>query len=140
MPKSRTDPSSGILRILENTEIGRPTRTPHAILMWILASAPVGWLLLFGLFILRARVALGRWPSPYQPDPKDLGFDLHYTAIVAGFPLVFMAVLSVTAMTFLVHPRSRRPWLIPLGAVTGLVAAILLARSDPGYVFTWLGD
>ena len=122
------------------TEIDRPARTPLAILMWSLALAPVAWLLLFGLFILRARVALGRWPAPYQPDPKDLGFDLHHAAIVAGIPLMFTAVLCVSALTPLVHDRPRQPWLLRVIAVAGLGAVIVLARTDPGYVFTWLGD
>jgi hypothetical protein len=79
------------------TNIERPTRTPLAVLMWSLASAPLVWLLLFGLFILRARVTLGRWPAPYQPDPRDLGFDLHHAAIVAGIPLMFAAVLCASS-------------------------------------------
>ena len=122
------------------TDIDRPTRTPLAVLMWSLASAPAAWLLLFGLFILRARVTLGRWPAPYQPDPKDLGFDLHHAAIVAGIPLMFTAVLCATALTFLVHDPPTRPWLLRVAAVAGLVAVIALARTDPGYLFTWLGD
>ena len=122
------------------TDIERPTRTPLAVLMWSLASAPVAWLLLFGLFVLRARVALGRWPAPYQPDPKDLGFDLHHAAIVAGIPLMFTAVLCATALTFLLHDRPGRQWLLRVTAVAGLMAVIALARTDPGYVFTWLGD
>ena len=129
-------------RILKQpmTEIDRLTRTRLVVLMWGLASAPVAWLLLFGLFILRARVTLGRWPAPYQPDPKDLGFDLHHAAIVAGIPLMFAAVLCATALTFLMHDRPTRLWLLRVAAVAGLVAVIALARADPGYVFTWLGD
>ena len=122
------------------TDIERPTRTPLAVLTWSLASAPVAWLLLFSLFILRARVALGRWPAPYQPDPKDLGFDLHHAVIVAGIPVMFTAVLCATALTFLVRDRSERLWRLRVTAMAGLVAVILLARTDPGYVFTWLGD
>lgn len=122
------------------TDIERATRPPLAILTLSLASAPVAWLLLFGLFILRARVTLGRWPAPYQPDPKDLGFDLHHAAIVAGIPVMFTAVLCATALTFLVHDRPGRLWLLRTTAVAGLVAVIVLARADPGYVFTWLGD
>lgn len=109
--------------------------------MWTLASAPVAWLLLFGLFILRARTALGRWPAPYQPDPKELGFDLHYAAIVTGIPLMFAAVLCAIVLTLLVPYRwQKRAWLIRATALTGLVTAIVLARMDPGYLFTWLGD
>jgi hypothetical protein len=121
-------------------DIERSSRTPLGVLMWSLASAPVVWLLLFGLFILRAHVALGRWPAPNQPDPKDLGFDLHHAAIVAGIPLVVTALLFVAALTLLMHARSTRKWLIPVAALAGFVAMVVLARTDPGYLFTWLGD
>ena len=117
----------------------RSTRIPLALLR-SLASAPVVWLLLFGLFILRARVALGRWPAPIQPDPKDLGFDLHHAAIVAGIPLTFTAVLCVTTLTLFMHRPPRRPWLIRVIALAGVVVIVVLARTDPGYVFTWLSD
>jgi hypothetical protein len=111
------------------------------VLMWGFASAPVVWLLLFGVFILRARIALGRWPAPYQPDPNELGFHLHYMALVAGFPLMFVAPLCAVVLTVLVeHDRPRYMWLIRLTALTSLIVVIALARTNPGYIFTWLGD
>ena len=113
---------------------------PRPVLMWALAAAPAAWLLLFGLFIVRARLALGRWPAPYQPDPKDLGFDLHHGAILAGMPVMIAAVLGVTMLTLVVHPRPGRQWVVPLAAVTGLAAVIALARIDPGHMFMWIGD
>ena len=69
-------------------------RKPLEAWLWGLASVPAVWLIAFGLFVLRARLSLGRWPAPYQPDPKDLGFDFHYTAVVAGMPLMLAAVLA----------------------------------------------
>jgi len=111
-----------------------------SVLAWSLAATPTVWLLLFGLFVLRARLVLGRWPAPYQPDPKDLGFDFHHAAIVVGMPLMFTAVLCVTALTLIVHRPPRRQWLVPAVAVAGLVLVMVLARVDPGHLFTWLGD
>ncbi len=111
------------------------------VLMWGFASTPVVWLVLFGVFILRARIALGRWPVPYQPDPNELGFDLHYMALVAGFPLMFVTTLCAIVLTvFVQHDQPRHTWLIRLTALTSLVVVIALARTDPSYVFTWLGD
>lgn len=121
------------------TNIERSARTLFTALMWGLASAPVAWLFLFGVLILRARVALGRWPAAHEPDPKDLGFDLHHAVILAGIPLMFTAVLCATALTVLVHHRANRPWLVRVTAFAGLVTAIVLARTNPGNVFTWLG-
>jgi hypothetical protein len=106
----------------------------------MLASAPAVWLLLFGLFVVRARLALDRWPAPYRPDPKDLGFDVHYAAVLVGMPLMFAAVLIVTVLTVFDVPRDRARWWIPVLGAASLAAVIALASADPGYFFTWLGD
>ncbi len=113
---------------------------PLVVWMWGLASVPAVWLIAFGLFILRARLSLGQWPAPYQPDPKDLGFDFHYAAVVAGMPLMLAAVLVVTVLAPMLHRQSARRWWIPAVAVGSMAGVILLARADPGGVFTWLGD
>jgi hypothetical protein len=121
-------------------EAERWRRLGLPVLTWSLAAAPAAWLLLFALFVLRARLALGRWPAPYRPDPKDLGFSLHHTAIVVGMPLMFVAVLWVTVLALSGRSRPGRRWLVPLIAWAGLVAVVLLARADPGGLVTWLGD
>ncbi len=113
---------------------------PLTVWMWGMACAPAAWLILFALFIVRARMRLGRWPLPYQPDPRDLGFDYHHTILVGGVPLVFAAVLTVTVLTVIVERRADRRLMIPLVALAGLAACILLAQLDPGFVFTWLAD
>ena len=54
---------------------------------WLLLAGavyPLLWLNAFALFVIRARLILGRWPSPYNPDPKDLGMDLHYHGLLLG--------------------------------------------------------
>ena len=108
--------------------------------MWALAAVPAVWLFLFGLFLLRARAVLGRWPEPYHPDPRDLGFVFHHAVLIAGMPLMFAATVSVVVMTVLTRDRSTRSWWIPIAALGGLMVTIALARVDPGFVFTWLGD
>jgi hypothetical protein len=108
--------------------------------MWGMALSPMAWLLVFALFVLRARLALGRWPLPYRPDPKDLGFDYHYALVVAGMPLICASVLSAVAFTALVGRPAGRRWAIPLVGVASLAAIVLLAQIDPGHLFTWLGD
>lgn len=75
-----------------------------------LAAAPAAWLVLFGLFILRARLTIGRWPTPSVPDPKDLGFDLHHAAIVVGVPFIFVAVFLVIVLKLPVNHRPKRQW------------------------------
>ena len=53
------------------------------------------WFAAFWLFVLRARLALGRWPFPYDPDPKDLGFFIHYYFLVLGFAWVPASIITL---------------------------------------------
>lgn len=110
-------------------------RSSRALVAWSLALAPVVWLVLVGAFVVRARVVLGGWPAPYRPDPKDLGFWLHHSAIVAGIPTMFVAVACAVVLSV----RARR-WACSAAALLGLGAVIVIGRVDPGYVFTWLAD
>lgn len=103
---------------------------------WILAVLPALWAVGFGFFVLRARFALGEWPFPGHPDPKDLGWDIHYMTLLLGMPLMIAA-----ATTLLAGSVFAREWRGPAGiCVIALAALIAVARMDPGYVFTWLGD
>lgn len=103
---------------------------------WIVASLPALWAFGFAIFLLRARFALSEWPFPGQPDPKDLGWNIHYMALLLGMPFILAGVVALLAGS--VQTREwRRPAL--LGAIT-LLTLIAVARADPGYVFTWLGD
>lgn len=55
--------------------------------------APLLLILLFTGFCLRATLALGRLPTPYQPDPKDLDFDIHHSAIaLLGYTTVWFFI------------------------------------------------
>ena len=40
---------------------------------------------MFYSVVLRARVALGRWPTPNNPDPKALGYVFHAAVIDLSF-------------------------------------------------------
>lgn len=65
----------------------------------ILATCPLMMLISLYSFVLRARIQLGRWPAPYNPDPKNLGFDLHYLQITMAAvttPLASFACLIWT--------------------------------------------
>ena len=111
--------------------------------MWTLALAPAAWVVLFTAFVLRARLALGYWPSPYRPDPKDLDLGIHYTATLAGMPLMFAAVFSSVLLAVVVCRRQHfgvRPIVPAIVAVASLAGVIALAQFDPLGLFTWLGD
>jgi hypothetical protein len=110
--------------------------------VWGLAAIPFLWMAAFWTFVLRARVALGEWPAPYRPDPKDLGFDIHYVLLVAGMPLALAA--AIVAPALLLRPRaegrSRRQIAAALLALAGGAILIAWGQIDPGSFLYWFGD
>lgn len=113
-------------------------------LVWILAAAPLLWALAFWSFVLRARIALGHWPYPYNPDPKDLGFPVHYMALIMGMPLSFTSVAMALILTAVFYQRLRldraRPALAAIFGVLGVAGLLIWGRTDPGRFLAWLGD
>jgi hypothetical protein len=112
--------------------------------IWSLAATPFVWTILFWSFVLRARVALGHWPAPYQPDPKDLGFAVHYYLLLAGMPLALAAAIVVPIVVVLgfrspTRSRARARWAATL-AIAGGLGLVLWGQTDPGQFLSWLGD
>lgn len=62
---------------------------------------PLCWLLCLALFIGRARLFLGYWPSLYHPDPKGLPFTHHYDLLFFGIYLVLGSVFVLPILRFL---------------------------------------
>lgn len=124
----------------------RTRLSPRALrlIVWTLACSPAVWFATFWLFVVRARLALGRWPAPYDPDPKDLGFSLHHVAIVAGMAGVFAATFTLLLFVTLSHREMKaagaRPLLAATVASTTLLAIGVFAQSDPGKFLSWFGD
>ena len=110
---------------------------------WGLALTPTASLLLFYSFVLRARVALGRWPSVYNPDPKDLG-SLHHLVV---FYSVLAALLSVPLLFVVAvvawYRQPRMGWQFGFAFVLCigvLVGSMYLYRLDPGGFSEWFID
>ncbi len=111
-------------------------------LTWILAAYPLGWLGLFYSFVMRARGTLGFWPTPYRPDPKELGFTFHHLAIELGLVALPVMALGVLALVLLV-PRAadgRRNWGALVWAIASVALVLALGRIDPGNYFEWFAD
>lgn len=120
--------------------------TPRAlrIAVWILALSPAAWFTAFWLFVLRARLILGHWPTPYNPDPKDLGFSCHRMAIVLGLPLFFATTLTLLLFIILfwreMKAAGARPLLAATAACVSVAVIHAIARQDPGKFFYWFAD
>ena len=117
-----------------------PTRFRMPI-VWLICLAPAGYLMLFYSFVLRARLALGIWPKPYQPDPKDLGFGVHYAAVLLGLPLWMVSPMAVLLLVALQPRLGRRKIVLPV-LVFGLLYMVvwLVLRMDPRSFGYWLAD
>lgn len=117
-----------------------PTRL-RAPIIWLICLAPAGYLILFYSFVLRARLDLATWPLPYQPDPKDLGFGLHYAAVLLGLPLWMVSPMAVLLLVAL-QPRFGRRKIVLSVLVFGLLylAVWLVLRMDPGSFMVWFMD
>jgi hypothetical protein len=80
---------------------------------WAFGLAPWLTLALFLAYLLRARIALGYWPEPYHPDPKELGFVVHRWAVFIAWVWEFAAALFVV-LSVLVLRRLREEHLSPI--------------------------
>lgn len=93
-------------------------------------------------FVLRAYLQLGRWPAPYRPDPKSLGFDVHY--LVVTFGLITFPVVSLACVAGIIIARrcwrGFPMWRMLAFAVGCAALAFTLARTDPGSFVEWFFD
>jgi hypothetical protein len=110
---------------------------------WTLAALPIAGLGGLYSFVLHARLVLGRWPRPYQPDPKDLGLDRHYAAVGLLLEAALLASVPVLLAVFVrEHAQlSTRRW---LGGLTLYVLGVALMVGaiwlDPGHFIEWYFD
>ena len=108
----------------------------------ILAAYPLAWIALVYLFVIRARLHLGHWPTPNQPDPKTLGFSFHHQAI--WFGLMAMPVIAILTIVFALIGRRlavcHRTWPALALLVVSIVLVVALGRLDPGDFFAWFAD
>jgi hypothetical protein len=119
----------------------RPSPQTLRVVVWVLALAPALWFATFWSFVFRARLTLARWPVPYDPDPKDLGFDVHYLAVAAGLPLSFAASAIVLLFAVLDRRERRASLLAAAAAIAAQLAISATASLSSAQVFfAWFAD
>ena len=110
---------------------------------WLLAGTPFAWLVIFWFFVFRARVALGDWPRPSNPDPKDLGFSLHYWCLWVGVTVLYFAPLAMLVLAVRCkHHFKQRKLECFLGFVLLVAGATVFwcqFKFDPGRFISWWG-
>ena len=127
-------PRGGLMR---RAQLGRLLlHVPSALLLLIAG--------LFYSYVLRARIALGRWPLPYDPDPKTLGFDLHRALIwLSGTVLVALPALwlLLAAISLLGLHTPKQDANRPAFLFAGLFLLwFTLANLDPWQFGAWFAD
>src|SRR5687767_10731422 len=104
---------------------------------------PLGLLIALYSFVVRARFELGRWPTPMQPDPKNLSFPTADTHMDIVFWLgvaslgCFLPWLLTACIRQQIIP-TRKSWLALLALPWLLVFAVWFL--DPGKYVLWFLD
>lgn len=113
-------------------------------LAWTITLMPSICLVLFYSFVLRARLVLGRWPIPYQPDPKSLGFLFHHLLNWLSFPALYLSTIAMFVLfSFRINSVKIRGFNYSLAALiftSSLILWLILFQSDPGQFWEWFTD
>ena len=109
----------------------------------LLASYPMVWLTLVYLFIIRARIHFGHWPSPSDGMAKYLNFaSFHFSLAVyclLASPLILLGVLAL-AVVWRWQDSTFRIW-IPIATLFGSILLwCIVAFTDPGGFISWFVD
>ena len=112
--------------------------------MLALAFAAFPALLIAGLlsYAFQARLYLGHWPYYAHPDPKELGWWPHHTALQLGFIGYPVVLLGAIVLAVIGRWRSRDfpVWIVILTATVCTTLLIVYGRLDPGGLLNWFWD
>jgi hypothetical protein len=111
---------------------------------WGLSMTPFLCLCMWYSFPIRARIALGHWPSYDHPDPKTLGFDIHHGMAVLSL-LLFIESFLVFPLVCVIHWRrlgdpETPHWLGVIGFLIAYSVGMILFRTDPWDFGGWVFD
>jgi hypothetical protein len=101
---------------------------------------PTVVLLTFAAFALRARIELGRWPIPYSPDPKALGYFVQHAALWYGLLGLFVAPIVVLGLYATLQPKGSRGRGWAALFVAQWIVTVALLYFDPGRLLEWFLD
>jgi hypothetical protein len=109
-----------------------------------LTSIPLLSIALFYSFVLRAYLVLGRFPTPYNPDPAELHSVIHVVLAFLGLVLPFAACwpwLGVTIFSFAKKSFSQKFLVVcSIFYVVSLIVWFILIKTDPGNFMEWFFD
>ncbi len=106
----------------------------------VLAFVPLGWLLLFYLFVCRAFITWSTLPLAQFPDPKNLGYALHHSLLWVGMALSLFSLIAYPTTVLLSYrklPIKRSEVFV---FVSGVVLTALVLFADPYGLLNWFLD
>ncbi len=107
----------------------------------VTAALPVAWLAGFYWLVLRTRSLVGHWPYYSHPDPKDTGFDLHYSIVMWGLLAFPVAGLAASLIGFALRRRTGGiPWWLVAAPLLLTVTTIVYLNIEPKHFVVWLLD
>lgn len=107
-----------------------------------LSYGPLSWIVLFLLFVLRAYFKLGRIPFYGNPDPKDLGFEIHHGFLFFTYFFLLLSLLFWLVLTGILFFKERKS-VNMVDVVFYLVFYLVLflfGYIDPWGLQTWFMD
>ncbi len=117
-----------------------------SILFDALIAVPLLTLANLYLYVFRARVILGHWPSPGNP-PYLVGFGFQAVLVPMGFVASVVSLVGATAAILWLALSGRRWVLVSRPVVRRVlvfmvvwVVFFLLFRLDPGQFVAWIWD
>lgn len=117
-----------------------------AIILNVLVVVPLLTLTNLYLYVIRARIILGHWPSPGHP-PYPVGSDFQAILVPIGAVASVVSLIGA-AIVILWLVLSKRRWVLVsrpvmrrlLVFVVVWVVFFLLFRRDPGHFVAWIWD
>ncbi len=101
-------------------------------------------MVIFYSLILRAYIVLGKFPIPYQPDPKDLNFNIHMWLVLISATFVYAAFLPWIFITAKLWQQKTfsKTFMTTCTALYAIffAAFILIIKLDPGKFVEWFLD
>lgn len=111
-------------------------------MMTTMAIFPIAWLVLLYLFILRARLHFGHWPSASDGMAKYMGFPFHQSLTVYALLATPWVAVGVVIVAIVLRRRDSSIRVGPPIAIltASVLFSVALFATDPGRFILWFID
>jgi len=104
---------------------------------------PLSWFVFLYAYVVRSRLVLGYWPSPYNPDPKSLiALEYHYNAVWIVGLMAFKSIpvyLGFAILSKWLRPDARIGTRMIIFTLIWVLTFVWFV-VDPGRFIEWYFD